>query len=107
MFGHTAGAFTGATKDRIGWFEKCATGHTVFLDEIGELAESVQVKLCAFCKIGSFIASVKPEPRRFHGRVMPPRIAISARKLQLANSAKICCSASVPMYCVRPRYANS
>jgi transcriptional regulator with PAS, ATPase and Fis domain len=44
LFGHEAGAFTGATSMRIGTFE-AATGGTVFLDEIGELALDLQPKL--------------------------------------------------------------
>ena len=44
MFGHVKGAFTGALNDRIGRFES-ADGGTIFLDEIGELDLSCQVKL--------------------------------------------------------------
>jgi DNA-binding NtrC family response regulator len=44
LFGHEAGAFTGATSRRIGWFE-AAAGGTLFLDEIGELAPASQAKL--------------------------------------------------------------
>jgi DNA-binding NtrC family response regulator len=44
LFGHEKGAFTGATKRRIGYFESAAGG-TLFLDEIGELPMSTQAKL--------------------------------------------------------------
>lgn len=44
LFGHVAGAFTGATKARAGIFET-ANGGTLLLDEIGELPQQMQVKL--------------------------------------------------------------
>jgi two-component system response regulator HydG len=44
LFGHEKGAFTGATRQKIGRFEQ-ADGGTVFLDEIGEIPPSAQIKL--------------------------------------------------------------
>jgi DNA-binding NtrC family response regulator len=44
LFGHEKGAFTGATERRIGRFEQ-ANGGTIFLDEVGEIDASTQVKL--------------------------------------------------------------
>ncbi len=44
LFGHVKGAFTGAVADRKGRFEQ-ADGGTVFLDEIGEINQSTQIKL--------------------------------------------------------------
>jgi two-component system, NtrC family, response regulator HydG len=44
LFGHVRGAYTGAIRDRAGRFEK-ATGGDIFLDEIGDLPQTTQVKL--------------------------------------------------------------
>jgi DNA-binding NtrC family response regulator len=44
LFGHEAGAFTGATRRKIGKFEQCHRG-TLFLDEIGEMSTSLQAKM--------------------------------------------------------------
>lgn len=54
LFGHEKGAFTGALSDRKGYFEE-ADGGTIFLDEIGELPLSTQVRLLRVLETGEFI----------------------------------------------------
>ncbi len=58
FFGHKKGSFTGAVADKAGWFEMANTG-TLFFDEIGEMDQSLQVKLLRvledrkFTKVGT------------------------------------------------------
>jgi transcriptional regulator with PAS, ATPase and Fis domain len=54
LFGHEKGAFTGATKTRQGYFEE-VDGGTVFLDEVGELPLTTQVRLLRVLENGEFI----------------------------------------------------
>ncbi len=54
LFGHEKGAFTGALSDRKGYFEEADKG-TIFLDEIGELPLSTQVRLLRVLEAGEFI----------------------------------------------------
>ena len=54
LFGHEKGAFTGATSARSGYFE-VADGGTIFLDEVGELPLTTQVRLLRVLENGEFI----------------------------------------------------
>ncbi len=54
LFGHEKGAFTGATSSRSGYFE-VADGGTIFLDEVGELPLTTQVRLLRILENGEFI----------------------------------------------------
>ncbi|WP_108867428.1 sigma-54 interaction domain-containing protein [Aquimarina aquimarini] len=54
LFGHEKGAFTGATQTRNGYFE-VASGGTIFLDEVGELPLTTQVRLLRVLENGEFI----------------------------------------------------
>jgi transcriptional regulator with PAS, ATPase and Fis domain len=54
LFGHEKGSFTGAMSDRKGYFEE-ANGGTIFLDEIGELPLSTQVRLLRVLEAGEFM----------------------------------------------------
>lgn len=54
LFGHTKGSFTGAAKERKGYFELADKG-TLFLDEIGEASIATQVKLLRVLETGEFM----------------------------------------------------
>jgi transcriptional regulator with PAS, ATPase and Fis domain len=54
LFGHEKGSFTGALGDRKGYFE-VADGGTIFLDEVGELPHSTQVRLLRVLEAGEFM----------------------------------------------------
>ena len=69
MFGHKKGAFTDATTDRIGRFELANKG-TIFLDEIGELDLSCQVKLLRVLQDQTFEVLGDSRPRKTDIRVV-------------------------------------
>ena len=70
LFGHRKGAFTGALSDREGFLESCGAAGTVFLDEIGEVDASVQVKLLRVIQSRTFQRIGDTTPRRFEGKVI-------------------------------------
>jgi len=70
LFGHRRGSFTGAIGDRKGWLEACPQSGSVFLDELGELDLSIQVKLLRVIETRWFTPVGDTEPRRFHGKLI-------------------------------------
>ena len=69
MFGHKAGAFTGALKETKGLFEE-ASGGTIFLDEIGEMAFDLQAKLLRILETGEFIKIGDTKPTKVDVRII-------------------------------------
>lgn len=69
LFGYERGAFTGATRRKVGHFEY-ADGGTIFLDEVGELPASVQAKLLRFLQERQFTRLGGVEPVRVDVRVI-------------------------------------
>src|SRR6202000_2282673 len=69
LFGHKAGAFTGAVKDKKGLFEE-ANGGTIFLDEIGELDHELQAKLLRVLESQQFIKIGDTKPTTVNVRIL-------------------------------------
>jgi transcriptional regulator with GAF, ATPase, and Fis domain len=69
LFGHEAGAFTGASGRRKGWFEQ-ADGGTLFLDEVGELAPAAQVRLLRVVQDGEVVRVGGERPIRVRVRIV-------------------------------------
>jgi transcriptional regulator with AAA-type ATPase domain len=78
LFGHRRGSFTGAVGDRKGWLETCTELGSVFLDELGEMDLSVQVKLLRVMETRRFSPVGDTALREFHGKL----IAATNRDLQ-------------------------
>jgi transcriptional regulator with PAS, ATPase and Fis domain len=84
LFGHKRGTFTGATSDRKGWLEVCPLLGAVFLDEIGELDLTIQVKLLRVLQSRTFQRLGESKDRHFAGKI----IAATNRDLPLEMQAK-------------------
>ncbi|HEU5057107.1 MAG TPA: sigma 54-interacting transcriptional regulator [Kofleriaceae bacterium] len=69
LFGHRRGAFTGAIADKQGLFEVADEG-TFFLDEIGDMSPSLQVKVLRVLQEGTFTAVGDTEPRKVDVRII-------------------------------------
>ncbi|WP_212000493.1 sigma-54 dependent transcriptional regulator [Chitinophaga sp. HK235] len=77
LFGHVAGAFTGAVKDKKGFFEE-ARGGTIFLDEMGEMPVELQAKLLRVLEAQEFYKVGEPKAIKTDVRV----IAATNRNLE-------------------------
>jgi two-component system, NtrC family, response regulator HydG len=86
LFGHERGSFTGADRQRKGYFER-ATGGTLFLDEVTEMPLELQVKLLRVLETGAVVRVGGNEPIRIDVRVIAasnkdPVDAVKAGKLR-------------------------
>ena len=70
LFGHKKGAFTGAISDHEGVFARCSREGAIFLDEIGEVNVSTQIKLLKVLQERSFTKVGDYQDQRFSGRVI-------------------------------------
>jgi transcriptional regulator with PAS, ATPase and Fis domain len=69
LFGHEKGSFTGATNTREGYFE-VADGGTIFLDEVGELPLTTQVRLLRVLENGEFIKVGSSQVQKTNVRIV-------------------------------------
>lgn len=81
LFGHEKGAFTGATQTRSGYFE-VADGGTIFLDEVGELPLTTQVRLLRVLENGEFIKVGSSKVQKTNVRI------VAATNLNMAEAIK-------------------
>ena len=81
LFGHEKGSFTGATGDRKGYFE-VADGGTIFLDEVGELPLSTQVRLLRVLETGEFIKVGSSKTQKTNVRV------VAATNMNMSQATK-------------------
>tara|TARA_B100000963_G_C22553106_1_gene637713 strand:- start:86 stop:1345 length:1260 start_codon:yes stop_codon:yes gene_type:complete len=79
LFGHEKGAFTGASSSRKGYFE-VADGGTIFLDEVGELPLTTQVRLLRVLENGEFIKVGSSEVKKTNVRI------VAATNLDMENA---------------------
>ena len=79
LFGHEKGAFTGATSTRSGYFE-VADGGTIFLDEVGELPLTTQVRLLRVLENGEFIKVGSSKVQKTNVRI------VAATNLNMENA---------------------
>lgn len=81
LFGHEKGAFTGATQTRSGYFE-VADGGTIFLDEVGELPLTTQVRLLRVLENGEFIKVGSSKVQKTNVRI------VAATNLNMVEAIK-------------------
>ncbi|HHO50207.1 MAG TPA: FHA domain-containing protein [Deltaproteobacteria bacterium] len=84
LFGHEKGSFTGADRQHVGFLERAGTG-TLFLDEVGELSPTVQIRLLRVLQDGQFHRLGGEAPQQLRARI----IAATHRPLDEAEDRQI------------------
>ena len=95
LFGHRKGAFTGAVEDYAGVFDRCSPFGAIFLDEIGEVGEPVQIKLLQVIQERIFNRVGDHHPRPFRGRLiaatnLPAEQLIAGRAMRKDFFYRLC-----------------
>ena len=85
LFGHKKGSFTGAFADRRGYFDRPEASATVFLDEIGEVDESIQIKLLRVLQTRKFQVLGESQSRFFGGKVIAATNRNLAEEIEEGN----------------------
>lgn len=84
LFGHKAGAFTGAAKDQKGLFEEAHKG-TIFLDEIGEMEIELQAKILRVLETGEFLRVGDNKPTKVDARIIAATNRHLEDEIELGN----------------------
>lgn len=84
MFGHAAGAFTGALKDKKGLFEEANNG-TIFLDEVGEMPLDLQAKLLRVIENGEYIKVGESKITKVNVRIIAATNRNLAREIEVGH----------------------
>jgi transcriptional regulator with AAA-type ATPase domain len=95
LFGHRKGAFTGAVDDYEGLLDRCSPHGAIFLDEIGEVGEPIQIKLLQVIQDRCFKRVGDHRTRPFRGRVIaatnrPADQLIGSRRLREDFYYRLC-----------------
>jgi transcriptional regulator with PAS, ATPase and Fis domain len=85
LFGHKKGAFTGAVEAYKGVFQRCSPYGAIFLDEIGEVRQTIQIKLLQVLQERAFTPVGSHQSHRISGRI----IAATNRPLEELRSRNI------------------
>ncbi len=89
MFGHKAGAYTGAIKDKKGLIELADKG-TLFLDEIGEMNIDLQAKILRVIETGEFIKVGDEKTSKVNVRIIAATNRDMKKEIEQGHLGKTC-----------------